>query len=96
MSNVIEFPFGAKKLKSMKAAQYTRDIENTRHQPYGQKFAGFHQLCGEATTGAFDMVIVAYPEVLGDNYTEAVSNLSRAAAAGLPIAIASVGPLAGH
>lgn len=96
MSNVIDFRFGAKKQNSMKAAQYTRDMENTRHQPYGQKFAGFHQLCEEAITGAFHMVIVAFPEVLGDNYTEVVSNLSRAAAAGLLIAIAGVSPPGSH
>lgn len=96
MSKVIEAQFGAKKQRSMKAAQYTRDMENTRHQPYGQKFAGFHELCEEATTGAFEMVIVAFPEVLGDNYTELVSNLSRAAAVGLLIAIAGVSPPARH
>src|SRR5579884_1393538 len=92
MSNVIEVPFGPNKQKSMKAAQYTRDIHETRHQPYGQKFAGFHTLCEEAATGAFDLVIVAFPEVLGDNYEELVSNLSRAAAAGLLLAIAGVSP----
>ena len=91
MSKVIEVSFGPKKQKSMKAAQYTRDLDGT-HQPYEQKFAGFHELCEEAATGAFDLVIVAFPEVLGDNYTELVSNLSRAAAAGLLIAIAEVSP----
>lgn len=91
MSKVIEFQFGAKK-KSMKAAQYTRDIDDSRQQPYEHKFASFHELCEEATTGAFEVVIVAYPEVLGDNYEELVSNLSRAAAAGLLIAIADVSP----
>lgn len=96
MSKVIEVQFGAKKQKSMKAVQYIRDIDDTRHQPYGQKFAGFLELCEEATTGAFDMVIVAFPEVLGDNYTELVSNLSRAAAAGLPIAVAGLSPPASH
>jgi hypothetical protein len=96
MSNVIEFPFGANKQKSMKAAQYTRDIDDTRQQPYEEKFANFHKLCQEATTGAFDMVIVAFPEVLGDNYTELVSNLSRAAAVGLLIAIADVSPPRTH
>jgi hypothetical protein len=96
MSKVIEVQFGAKKQKSMKAAQYTRDMEYTRQQPYDQKFAGFHKLCEEATTGAFDMVIVAFPEVLGDNYTELLSNLSRAAAVGLLIAIADVSPPRTH
>jgi len=92
MSKVIEVAFGAKKQKSFRAAQYSRDLDGTRQQPYQQKFAGFHELCEEAATGAFDMVIVAFPEVLGDNYTELVSNLSRAAAAGLLIAIAEVSP----
>lgn len=92
MSEVIEVQFGAKKQKSMKAAQYTRDIDETRQQPYKQKFASFHKLCEEATTGEFEMVIVAFPEVLGDNYEELVSNLSRAAAVGLLIAIADVSP----
>jgi anaerobic glycerol-3-phosphate dehydrogenase len=96
MSNVIEVQFGAKKQKSMKAAQYTRDIDATRQQPYRQKFASFHKLCDEAASGAFDAVIVAFPEVLGDNNEELVSNLSRAASAGLLIAIAGVSPFRTH
>ena len=95
MSNVIEVQFGAKK-QSMKAAQYTRDFDGTRQQRYEQKFATFHKLCEEKTTGAFDVVIVAFPEVLGDNYTELVSNLSRAAAVGLLIAIAGASPPRTH
>ena len=96
MSNVIEVQFGAKKQNSMKAAQYTRDIDATRQQSYRQKFASFHQLCEEAATGAFDVIIVAFPEVLGDNHEELVSNLSRAASVGLLIAIAGVSPLRTH
>ena len=92
MSKVIEVRFGANKQKSMRAAQYTRDIDDTRQQPYEQKFASFHKLCEEAATGGFEMVIVAFPEVLGDNYEELVSNLSRAAAVGLLIAVADVSP----
>ena len=96
MSKVIEVQFGAKKQKSIKCAQYTRDIDDTWQQPYEQKFASFHKLCEEATTGAFEVVIVAFPEVLGDNYTELVSNISRAAAAGLLLAIAGVSPPRNH
>jgi hypothetical protein len=96
MSKVIEVQFGANKQKSMKAVQYMRDMDDTRQQPYEHKFANFHKLCEEATTGAFDMVIVAFPEVLGDNYTELVSNLSRAAAVGLLIAIAGDSPPRTH
>jgi anaerobic glycerol-3-phosphate dehydrogenase len=95
MSNVIEVQFGAKK-QTMKAAQYMRDINATRQQSYRHKFASFHKLCEEAATGAFDVVIVAFPEVLGDNYDELVSNLSRAAAVGVLIAIADVSPPRTH
>ena len=92
MSNVIEGKFGPKKRQRMKAAQYMRDIEKTRQQPYEQKFASFLELCDEAASGKFEVVIVAFPEVLGDNYDELISNLSYAAEAGLLIATADGSP----
>ena len=88
MSNVIEFKFGAKKQNGMKAAQYIRDIDRTRRQPYEQKFANFHKLCDDASSGDFDVVLVSFPEVLGDSYDELVSNLLYASKAGLLVAVA--------
>lgn len=73
---------------NMKAAQYTRDVEATRSSPYEEKFGGFIRLCEEATSGQFQVVIVAFPEVLGDNYEELVRNLGYAAQAGLLMAVA--------
>jgi hypothetical protein len=74
--------------KKMKAAAYDRDLAATRDLPYDDKFSGLLRLWEEAKKGEFEIVIVAQPEILGDNYEELVENLRRCAQAGLLIAIA--------
>ena len=76
------------KEKKMKAAGYARDLDATRDLPYAEKFADFFRLCEQADGGQFQIVIAAFPEVLGDNYEELVSNLWRCAKAGLLVAFA--------
>ncbi len=75
----------------MKAAQYTRDVNATRDLPYEEKFAGFLRLCEEAATGTFQIVVVAFPAILGDDYDELIRNLARSADVGLLVAIAKAG-----
>ena len=84
MDNVISGKFPSQR----KAATYARDIKATRDLPYRQKFSGFLELCNGAATSGADIVMVAFPEVLGDSYEELVLNLSRAADAGLLVGIA--------
>ena len=45
-------------------------------------------MCEQAKSGEFQIVIAAFPEILGDNYEELVSNLWRCAKAGLLLAFA--------
>lgn len=58
------------------------------HTPryYETKFADFITLC--ETSERNTVVLVAAPEVLGDNYGEMVESLTRIARAGLTLAIA--------
>ncbi len=72
--------------KKMTAAGYARDLDATRDLPYAEKFDGFFRLCEEAEKGDFQIVAVAFPEILGDKYEELVSNLWRCAKAGLLVA----------
>lgn len=74
--------------KKMKAAAYYRDLDATRLLPYGEKFSGLLRMWEEAKKGEFEIVIVAKPEILGDNYEELITNLRRCAQAGLLVAIA--------
>ena len=78
------FPW--EKDKKMTAAGYARDLDATRDLPYAEKFADFFQLCKQADSGEFQIILAAFPEVLGDNYEELVSNLWRCAKAGLLVA----------
>ncbi len=73
---------------NLKAAAYTRDMDATVGQPHEQKFDGFLRLCDEAANGDFQIVVVAFPDILGDDYDELIRNLARAAEAGLLVAIA--------
>ena len=72
----------------MLAVAYYRDLEATGSLPYHEKFAGLVQLCEQARTGEFQIVVVAFPQVLGDDYDELVRNIGMCAEAGLLIAIA--------
>jgi len=74
--------------KKMKAAAYNRDLNATRFLPYEEKFSGLISLWEAAKKGEFEIVVVASPEILGDNYDELIGNLRRYAQAGLLVAIA--------
>ena len=65
-----------------KAATYVRDLSLT-----ADKFLEFDRLCREARDLGIETLIVATPQVLGDNYAELVTNLEKLAAAGLLLAI---------
>jgi len=78
--------------KKMVAASYARDLDATRGLPYGEKFADFFRLCEQGEQGEFQIVVAAFPEILGDNYEELVSNLWRCAKAGLLVAVANKEP----
>ncbi|MCY2952931.1 MAG: hypothetical protein NTU53_13290 [Planctomycetota bacterium] len=57
------------------------------------KFDDFDRMCREAKGNGIARVIVANPQVLGDNYAELVSNLNKLAQANLMLSIASAKPL---
>ncbi len=77
--------------RNLKAAEYTRDFDATRNLPYEDKFGGFLQLCEEAGKETFQIVVVAFPAVLGDDYDELIRNLAQSAKAGLLVAFAGPG-----
>jgi hypothetical protein len=54
---------------------------------YEQKFAGFIDACEEANSSGTDLLLIAHPEALGDNYEEIVESLNRLADAGLNLTI---------
>ena len=74
--------------KKLKAAAYYRDLDATRFLPYEEKFSGLLRMLAEAKKGEFEIVIVARPEILGDDYEELVANLRLCAQAGLLVAFA--------
>ena len=74
--------------KKLKMASYARDLDATRFLPYEEKFSGLLRLWEEAKKGEFEIVVVASPEILGDNYEELIGNLHHCAQAGLLVAIA--------
>ena len=88
MANSTNGRFPWEKHPKMTAAGYARDLDATRDLPYGEKFADFFRLCEQAKSGEFQIVVAAFPEVLGDQYEELVSNLWRCAKAGLLVAFA--------
>ena len=73
--------------QKMQAASYARDLKATRDLPYHEKFSDLVRLCEQARTGKYQIVIVAFPEVLGDDYDELVRNIAMCAEAGLLIAV---------
>ena len=74
------FPWERDKKLTMSA--YYRDLDATRFLPYEEKFSGLLRLWEEAKKGEFEIVVVASPEILGDNYEELVGNLRRCARPG--------------
>lgn len=55
---------------------------------YERKFATFIALCAKAKADHVDVVVVAAPWVIGDDYEEVMESLSRLAEANLALAIA--------
>jgi hypothetical protein len=92
MSNVIEGYFGPTKKHRMNAVRYSRDFQKTKNLPYDQKFATLFRLCEDAAAGEFEAVIIAYPDVLGDDHKEMMISLSLLAKAGLLVAVAGASP----
>ena len=92
MTNGSNGRFPWEKHTKMTAASYARDLDATRDLPYGEKFEDFFNLCERGENGSFQIVVAAFPEVLGDNYEELVSNLWRCAKAGLLVAFANKEP----
>ena len=88
MANRTNGRFPWERQKKMTAASYARDLDATRDPPYGEKFTDFFRLCEQGEQGEFQIVVAAFPEILGDNYEELVSNLWRCAKAGLLVAFA--------
>ena len=88
MANRTNGQFPWERHTKMTAGGYARDLDATRDLPYAEKFGDFFRLCERAEKGEFQIVIVAFPEILGDNYEELVSNLWRCAKAGLLVAFA--------
>lgn len=56
---------------------------------YEAKFARFIRMCSEAKASGAEVVLVAKPSVLGDNYAELIESLSRLARAQLRLEIAA-------
>ena len=86
MTNNSNGKFPWEKQEKMKAAGYARDLDATRDLPYAEKFGDLFRLCEQADSSKFQIILAAFPEVLGDNYEELVSNLWRCAKAGLLVA----------
>lgn len=54
---------------------------------YEKKFAGLLELCADAKARGVDVVVIAEPAALGDDYVELVESLNRIADAGLALSI---------
>ena len=57
-----------------------------------EKFQSFNDMLDDAKMNRLDAVMVAWPEVLGDDYEEIIENLARLADKGLNVAIAGRKP----
>lgn len=55
--------------------------------PYEEKFAGLLRLCEDAKQSGTEVVVIAEPQALGDDYAEIVESLNRIADAKLQLAI---------
>ena len=64
-------------------------------EPYEKKFADFIRMCKEARSSGTDVVVIAHPHVIGDNYEEIVESLKTLARADLKLAIAGPEPTSG-
>jgi len=61
-------------------------------EPYEEKFASFIRMCEEAKSSGTDVVVIAHPHAIGDDYEEVIESLSRLAEADLQLAIAEPEP----
>lgn len=82
--------------KKKKAAIYARDLpiypgNEVLGIYYKDKWQNFDELLKRCQVDT-DMILVACPEILGDDYLELLVNLSKIAAAGLKIVIAKPSP----
>ncbi len=75
--------------RKLKMVAYYRDLDATQFLPYEEEFSGLLGLWEEAKKGEFEIVVVAKPEILSDDYDELITNLRRCAQAGLLVAITS-------
>ena len=56
--------------------------------PYDErKFEQFNKMLKDIKEGDVDMIIIAWPDVLGEDYEEVIENLSRIAECDLPLVI---------
>lgn len=69
-------------VKATRAATYIRDMSIRE-----DKFVELDRLCREARKNKIDAIIVANPQVLGDDYKELVVNLNKIASADLALII---------
>jgi len=60
--------------------------------PYAEKFKNFIGMCEEAKDKEIEVVVVAYPWVLGETYEEVFQSLSLLAEQNLSLAIAKPQP----
>jgi len=77
--------FAARRRENSKGKRMTL----TRKMPdnYERKFADFIAMCAKAKADHADVVLVAYPGAIGDNYEEMMESLSRLAEAELTLSI---------
>ena len=57
-----------------------------------EKFKSFYKMIEDAKAHKIDLVLVACPEVLGDNYEEIIENLSLIADADIQLGICGRNP----
>lgn len=62
---------------------------NANPSEYEAKFSSFIRMCKEAQASGAEVVVVANPSVLGDNYAELIESFSRLARARLRLEIAA-------
>ena len=61
-----------------------------------RKFKEFDRMCAELQQANVDVVIIAFPSVIGDTYKEIIENLSKLADANLQLAVAKRQPRDGE
>ena len=62
---------------------------NDNSENYEKKFASFIEMCKKAKQDNIPKVVIAHPQILGDNYGEVIESLARLAEAKLLLHITS-------